>query len=61
MKIPWDKLTEKEKRQLGDYVRRVLNRERQAVEQTKTELEVTKNAKKPSSKSNSIKCPSVNR
>ncbi len=42
MNIPWDKLTEKEKRQLGDYVKRVLNRERQAVEQTKTELEVTK-------------------
>ena len=41
MKRPdFDKLTEKEKRQLGDYVRRVLNRKRQAVEQTKTELKV---------------------
>ena len=43
MKRPdFDKLTVQEKRQFGDYVKRVLNRERQAVEQTKTELEVTK-------------------
>ncbi len=43
MKRPeFDKLTEKEKRQLSKYVRRVLNRQKQALEQTKTELEVEK-------------------
>ena len=41
MKRPdFGKLTEKEKRQLGKYISRVLNRQKQALEQTKTELEI---------------------
>ena len=43
MKRPdFDRLTEKEERQLGKYIRRVLNRQKQALEQTKTELEANK-------------------
>ena len=38
----FDKLSKREERQLGTYIRRVLNREKQALEQTKTELEVKK-------------------
>ncbi len=34
----FNKLSEKEKRQLGKYISRVLNRQKQALEQTKTEL-----------------------
>ncbi len=41
MKRPdFDKLSKEEKHQLGTYISRVLNREKQALEQTKTELEV---------------------
>ena len=40
MKRPeFDRMTKKEERQLGTYISRVLNRQKQAVEQTKTELE----------------------
>ncbi len=43
MKRPdFDRMTKEEECQLRTYIRRVLNREKQALEQTKTELEVKK-------------------